>query len=122
MYQDNNDKFAKLRALASGQAPETTGQNVRNWNFERDGNIMGTITGFNRFTHPSFGEQHTVTVLLAESGEVISAFLNDYLQQGMERQQAAVGDLVLIQFFGKQPGERYNRYQLVIQKDQPGMF
>jgi hypothetical protein len=121
MYQDN-DKFAKLRALASGQAPETTGQNVRNWSFERDGNIMGTITGFNSFTHPSFGEQHTVTVCLAESGEVISAFLNDYLQKGMDRQQAAVGDLVLIQLFGKLPDERFNRYQLEIQKDQSGMF
>ncbi len=115
MYEDN-DKFAKLRARATGQAPETTGQNVRNWSFEKDGDMMGAITGFNSFTHPSFGEQRTVQVQL-ESGEVISAYLNGYLQQGMDRQQAAVGDLVLIQFFGKHPTGRHNLYQLDIQKD-----
>ncbi len=120
MFEDN-DKFAKLRALASGQAPEITAPDVRFWNFEKDGDVMGTITGFNSFTLPVYGEQHTVIVQL-ESGEVISAFLNDYLQKGMDLKQAAVGDLVLIQFFGKPPGERYNRYYLVIQKDKPGMF
>ncbi|WP_340124191.1 hypothetical protein [Methylobacter svalbardensis] len=121
MYEDNNDKFAKLRAIESGQVSVSTAPDVRNWSFEKDGNIMGTITGFDSFTHPSFGEQRTVIVRL-ESGEVISAFLNGYLQQGMDRQQAAVGNLVLIQFFGKPAGERFNRYHLVIQKDQPEMF
>ncbi|TAK61871.1 hypothetical protein [Methylobacter sp.] len=122
MYQDNNDKFAKLRAIASGQATASTAPDVRFWNFERDGNIMGTITGFNSFTHPVYGEQHTVIVRLAESGELVSAFLSGWLQEGMNRKQAAVGDLILIQFFGKQAGERFNRFHLEIQKDQPEMF
>lgn len=123
MYQNNDDKFAKLRAIASGQTTaSTTAPNVRNWSFERDGDVMGTISGFNNFTHPVYGEQHTVTVRLAESGELVSAFLSNWLQEGLSRKQAAVGDLILIQFFGKQAGERFNRYQLEIQKDQPGMF
>lgn len=55
MYQDNHDKFAQLRAIASGQVASTSNQNARNWNFEKDGDVMGTFSGFNSFTHPSFG-------------------------------------------------------------------
>ena len=117
------DKFAKLRAIESGQAPaSSTASNVRFWNFERDGNIMGTIIEFNSFTHQLYGEQHTVTVRLAESDELISAFLCGWLQEGMLRKQAAVGDLILIQFFGKQAGERFNRYHLEIDKAQLERF
>jgi len=120
MYQNNTDKFARLRTLESGQT--TTAQNVgnnnqaRNWSYEKDGNVMGTITGFNSFEHPQFGEQHTVIVRLADTNELVSAFLNGWLQEGMRRQNAQVGDLILIQFLGKQLGERFNRFHLEIEK------
>jgi hypothetical protein len=79
----------------------------------------------NRFRppiHPFYDEQHTVNVCLEKSGELVSAFLNGWLQEGMRRKQAAVGDLILIQFLERQAGERFNRFQLEIQKDQPEMF
>ncbi len=116
------DKFAKLKAIELGQAMGSTASSVRFWNFERDGNVMGTITDFNSFTHSMYGEQHTVTVRLAKTDELISAFLNGWLQEGMSRKQATVGDLILIQFFGKQAGERFNRYHLEIEKAQFEMF
>ncbi len=116
------DKFERLRAIEAGQAAPSSAQNVKFWSFERDGNIMGTITGFNSLMHPLYGEQHTITVRLAESDELVSAFLTGWLQEGMRRQQATVGDLILIQFFGRLAGERFNRFNLEIQKDQPEMF
>ena len=116
------DKFAKLRAIESGQLTVPTAPNVRFWSYERDGNILGTIIEFNSFMHQLYGEQHTVTVRLAESDELVSAFLSDWLQEGLSRKQAAVGDLILIQFFGRQAGERFNRYHLEIEKAQLEMF
>jgi hypothetical protein len=116
------DKFAKLRAIESGQATASAAPNVRFWNFERDGNIMGTIIEFNSLTHQVYSEQHTVIVRLADSDELVSAFLSGWLQEGMRRKQAAVGDLVLIQFLGRQAGERFNRYHLEIEKAQPEIF
>ena len=116
------DKFANLRAIESGQAAGSTASNIRFWKYESDGNIMGTIVKFDSFIHPLYDEQHTVTVCLAESGELVSAFLNGWLQEGMRRKQAAVGDLILIRFFGRQAGERFNRFQLEIDKAQPEMF
>ena len=122
MYQNNADKFARLRTIESGQTTATVqdvGRNspVRYWDFKADGNILGTITGFDSFEHPQFGEQHTVIVRLADTNELVSAFLNGWLQEGMRRQNAQVGDLILIQFLGKQPGERFNRFHLEIQKN-----
>jgi hypothetical protein len=116
------DKFAKLRAIESGQTTVSTASNIRFWSFERNGNIMGTIVEFNSFTHQVYGEQHTIIVRLAESDELVSAFLSDWLQEGMSRKQAAVGDLILIRFLGKQAGERFNRFHLEIEKNQPEMF
>ena len=116
MYQNNSDKFARLRTIESGQTMATTTQDLRFWSFEKDGNILGTITGFSSFEHPQFGEQHTVTVSLANTNELISAFLNGWLQEGMRRKRAEVGDLILIQFLGKQSGERFNRFNLEIEK------
>ena len=110
------DKFSKLRAIDLGQATASTAPAVRFWSYEKDGNLMGTIIKFDSFTHPSFGEQHTAIVRLAESNELVSAFLNSWLQEGLSRKQAAVGDLILIQYFGKQAGERFIRYNLEIEK------
>ncbi len=123
MYENNHDKFARLKAIVSDQHPETaTASGIRFWSFERDGNILGTIAGFDQFEHPQFGEQHTVIVRLADSNELVSAFLTGWLQEGMRRQKANVGDLVLIQFLGKQPGERFNRFHLEIEKTNPNSF
>lgn len=127
MNQNNFDKFARLRTIASGQTTATVqdvdrNSPVRNWNYEKDGNVMGTITGFSSFEHSQFGEQHTVIVRLADNNELISAFLNGYLQEGMRRKDAQVGDLILIQFLGKQPGERFNRFYLEIEKTNPNSF
>ena len=116
------DKFAKLRAIESGQAIASTAPNVRFWNYEKDGNIMGTIVDFNSLPHPVFGEQRTVIVSLADSNELVSAFLSGWLQEGLHRKQAAVGDLILIMFFGRQAGERFNRYYLEIEKVQLERF
>ncbi len=57
-----------------------------------------------------------MTVSLANTNELISAFLNGWLQEGMRRKRAEVGDLILIQFLGKQQGERFNRFHLDIEK------
>lgn len=116
------DKFAKLRAIQSGQTTVTNEQNAIFWSFEKDGDIMGTIVDFSSILHPTFGEQQTLIVRLADSNELVSAFMNGWLQEGLRRKQAAVGDLVLIKFLGKQTGERFNRYQLEIEKAGPEMF
>lgn len=117
MYPNNNDhsdKFARLRAIESGQPVDTPA--IKFWNFEQDGNVLGTIMGFNSFHHFQFGEQYTVTVSLADTNELVSAFLSGYLQKGLSLNNAQVGDLILIQFLGRQPGERFNRFHLEIEK------
>ena len=55
-----SDKFARLRTIAAGQE-----ENVKNWNYGRDGNVMETIVEFSGFNHQTYGEQQTVTVQLA---------------------------------------------------------
>ena len=117
-----NDKFSKLRAIESGQVTVSTAPNVKYWSFERDGNLLGTIVDFNGFNHPLYGEQQTIIVRLAETGELASAFLSGWLQEGMRRKQAAVGDLILIQFLGRQAGERFNRFHLEIEKAEFELF
>ena len=112
-----SDEFARLRAIAAAQEAD-----VKNWNYERDGNVMGTIVDFSNLNHQTYGEQQTVIVKLADTDELVSAFLNDWLQEAMRRKQAAVGDLILILFLGRQAGERFNRFQLEIEKAQPEMF
>ena len=119
MYPNNVDKFTRLKAIESGR---TASAELRFWNFDKDGNVIGTITGFNSFEHPQYGEQHTVLVSLADSNELISAFINGYLQEGIRRKDAQVGDLILIQFLGKQPGERFNRFHLEIEKMKSDSF
>ena len=106
-----SDEFARLRAIAAGQEAD-----VKKWNYERDGNIMGTIIAFGSLNHQTFGEQQTVIVKLADTDELVSAFLSDYLLEGLHRKEAKVGDRILIKFFGMRPGERFNRYRLEIEK------
>ena len=109
-----SDEFARLRAIAAGQEAD-----VKNWNYERDGNVMGTIVDFSSMNHQTYGEQQMVIVKLADTGELVSAFLNGWLQEGMRLNKAKVGDRILIKFFGMRPGERFNRFHLEIEKAQP---
>lgn|SRR5664279_2590956 len=109
-----SDEFARLRAIAAGQEAD-----VKKWKYERDGNVMGTIVDFSSMNHQTYGEQQTVIVKLADTGELVSAFLNGWLQEGMRLNKAKVGDRILIKFFGMRPGERFNRFHLEIEKAQP---
>ena len=106
-----SDEFARLRAIAAAQEAD-----VKNWNYERDGNVMGTIVDFSSMNHQTYGEQQMVIVKLADTDELVSAFLSDYLLEGLHRKDAKVGDRILIKFFGMRPGERFNRYRLEIDK------
>ena len=120
--QTPTDPFAHLKAIAANQNTTTTTVTqhaVRFWSYEKDGNIIGTIIGFNSFQHPQFGEQHTITVQLADTNEWVSAFLNDWLKEGLRRKQAIAGDLILILFLGKDPKYGFNRFYLEIEKPQP---
>jgi len=109
-----SDEFARLRAIAAGQEAD-----VKRWKYERDGNVMGTIVDFSSMNHQTYGEQQMVIVKLADTGELVSAFLNGWLQEGMRLNKAKVGDRILIKFFGMRPGERFNRFHLEIEKAQP---
>ena len=109
-----SDEFARLRAIAAGQEAD-----VKKWKYERDGNVMGTIIDFSSMNHQTYGEQQTVIVKLADTEELVSAFLSDYLLEGLHRKKAKVGDRILIKFFGMRPGERFNRFHLEIEKAQP---
>ena len=112
----SNDIFSKLRAEERCGTPPDL--NVRNWSYEIDGNVMGEIKGFSSFDHPQYGEQHTIIVSLADTGELISAFINSaWLQEGLKRQRAEIGDLILIRYFGKvRPTDHFNTYTLHIEK------
>jgi hypothetical protein len=54
-------------------------------------------------------EEHTIVVEL-ESGELISAFLNSYLQNAMQIHDAQVGDSILIAFFGVGLNKRHKSF------------
>jgi hypothetical protein len=119
MIQDT-DKFASLREMSNSGNGGGNGSssNPRFWNYETDGDVMGTIIDFNSFDNPLYGEQHTVIVRLADSGELISAFVTSkWLQEGLKRQSAEIGDLILIRYFGRvRPTDRFKTYDLHIEK------
>jgi hypothetical protein len=109
------DRFAELRAISNGAA---TSMRPIFWQHEVDKPLIGTIKDFSNFQHDRFGQQNTVIVEL-ESGELVSAILTDYLSLGMQMQNAAVNDLVLIQLLGKHKsnnGNTFNKYNLVVRK------
>ena len=123
MFDNNNpkkDKFAHLKAIAAGESPSESSSLPEIWKHEVGNPLMGIIRGFSSFEHDRFGLQETVIVEL-ESGQLVSAILNNYLSTGMQIQHAEVGDLVLIQLLGKERsanGSIFNRFNLVIQKPQ----
>lgn len=115
-----SDRFSSLKAIASGQTPfpvsSSSAPKPRFWKFEEDGGILGIIVGFNTFPSSLYNRQEHTIVVELESGELISAFLNPYLQNAMQIHDAQVGDLILIVFLGRQNGERFKRYQVFVEK------
>jgi hypothetical protein len=112
---DNKDKFAKLKAMACG---EVSSQQPTPWQHEVNKPLIGTILGFGEFHHDRYGPQKTI-IVERENGEVVSAFMNAYVSNGMERQNAEPGDLVLIQLLGKAQnhhGGSYNQFQCYVDK------
>ncbi|WNB74102.1 hypothetical protein [Methylomonas koyamae] len=116
-----NDKFARLKAIASGQsAPVVESSFPEIWKHEVGKPLIGIILGFSSFEHERFGLQETVIVEL-ENGQRVSAILNNYLSNGMQIQCAEPGDLVSIRLLGKEKstnGSVYNKFELVVQKEQ----
>lgn len=111
----NDDIFTKLKSIAAGGMAHPL---PTIWTHEIDNPLIGRIKGFSRFQHDKYGIQETVIVEL-ESGELVSAILNDYLIEGMRRQRAEIEDFVLIQLMGKDlsnQGHRFNIFNLVIHK------
>jgi hypothetical protein len=112
---DDNDRFAKLKAMATS---EVTVQQPIHWQHEEHKPLIGTIKGFGEFHHDRYGLQKTV-IVERENGEVVSAFMNVYIANGMERSHAQTGDLVLILLLGKaksQDGNQFNQFQVHVEK------
>jgi len=111
----NHDMFASLKAIAAGDTTQTF---PTFWTHEVKNPLIGIIKGFGSFEHDRYGTQETV-IVERESGELVSAILNEYLSNGIRLQNAAIGDLILIDFLGKERshnGHQFNRFNLVIQK------
>lgn len=110
----SNNIYARLKAIAAGE--EMAQPSI--WKHEVNQPLIGRIKGFGNFLHDRYGKQETVIVEL-ESGELVSAILNEYLVNGMHLQQAEIGDFILIQLLGKElsnGGNCFNKFNLVIQK------
>jgi hypothetical protein len=113
------DKFARLKAMVSGEMDKPTlASDIRFWAHEPNQPLMGTILGFDTFEHPSYGRQETV-IVERDNGEVVSAILTNYLQNGMQLQHGCVGDLVFIEKLGQERsknGKTFNKFQMLIDK------
>jgi hypothetical protein len=118
-YNNNDDKFAHLKAIAAGDIPAPTlSSDIRFWTHEPNNPLIGTILGFDKFEHPSYGKQETV-IVERENGEVVSAILTNYLQTGMSMQNGEIGDLILIEKQGQERskhGKIFNKFRLVVDK------
>jgi hypothetical protein len=115
-----NDGFDNLRAIASGQG----GQNNANkifWKFDERGNLMGTIVDFNQLEHQKWGTQYIVEIRLADTGEIASAFMNGYIRESMRRNNAKIGDKVLIMYLGRDPVANYHLFDVRFGKSNNAM-
>ena len=116
----NTDKFAHLNAISAGKIPAPAlASDIRFWTHERYQPLIGTILGFDSFEHERYGKQQTV-IVERESGEVVSAILTKYLENGMAIQDGQIGDLVLIEKKDQKRsknGMTYNEFQFVVQKN-----
>jgi hypothetical protein len=115
----HNDGFAYLNAVASGEIPAPTlSSDIAYWTHEQHKPLIGKILEFGEFKHDAYGPQKTV-IVERENGDVVSAILTEYLQNGMFMQGGEIGDLVLIEKLGKEQskyGKTFNKFQLVVQK------
>lgn len=115
----HDNGFDYLKAIASGEIPAPVlSSDIRFWSHNPHEPLIGTIVGFGEFDHSAYGNQKTV-IVEKEDGEVVSAILTEYLQNGMAIQNGEIGDLVLIEKQGQERskyGKTFNRFQFVIQK------
>lgn len=115
----NNDDFAYLNAIASGEIPAPKfSSDILYWTHEQNKPLIGKIVEFGEFEHQAYGTQKTV-IVERENGEVVSAILTQYLQNGMVMQDGDIGDLVLIEKQNKERsknGKIFNKFQLVVKK------
>jgi hypothetical protein len=114
-----SDKFAHLKAIAAGElsAPALS-SDVKFWSHEPHNPLIGTILGFDQFDHGQYGTQQTI-IVERENGEVVSAILTPYLQNGMSIQNGEIGDLVLIEKLGQERskfGKVFNKFRMVVDK------
>ena len=119
MADAQSDKFAHLKAIAAGElsAPALS-SDVKFWTHEPHNPLIGTILGFDRFDHGQYGTQQTI-IVERENGEVVSAILTPYLQNGMSIQNGEIGDLVLIEKLGQERskfGKVFNKFRMVVDK------
>ena len=111
----NNEKITQFTANVTGKMTPTLPTKRHH---EIGKPLIGIIKAFSSFVHDRYGKQETVIVEL-ESGEVVSAILNGYLQEGIVRQNAQVNDFIFIDLLGKEfskNGNCFNKFNLVIQK------
>ena len=109
-----NDGFDRLRSIAANR--NNSHDNKIFWKFEEMGDLIGVIVGFNKFDNPKYGIQHTVEIRLADTGEIASAFMNGYIRESMQRNDANIGDKVLIQYLGRDPNANFNKYFIQFDK------
>lgn len=114
-----SDRFAHLKAIAAGElsAPALS-SDVKFWSHAPHKPLIGTILGFDQFDHGQYGTQQTI-IVERENGEVVSAILTPYLQNGMSIQNGEIGDLVLIEKLGQERskfGKVFNKFRMVVDK------
>ena len=114
-----SDRFAHFKAIAAGElsAPALS-SDVKFWSHDPHNPLIGTILGFDQFDHGQYGTQQTI-IVERENGEVVSAILTPYLQNGMSMQNGEIGDLVLIEKLGQERskfGKVFNKFLMVIDK------
>jgi len=119
MADAHSDRFAHLKAIAAGElsAPALSSE-VKFWSHDPHNPLIGAILGFDQFDHGQYGTQQTI-IVERENGEVVSAILTPYLQNGMSIQNGEIGDLVLIEKLGQERskfGKVFNKFRMVIDK------
>ena len=119
MADAQSDKFAHLKEIAAGElsAPALSSE-VKFWSHEPHNPLIGMILGFDEFDHQQYGKQQTI-IVERENGEVVSAILTPYLQNGMSMQNGEIGDLVLIEKLGQERskfGKVFNKFRMVVDK------